>query len=246
MSLLPLLLVMAALFGVPGLDGIAAPEPVPHCRVLTMQEGTTRDDTLAALDIMMARAEAAGVWSRGDLLTDHQIQFASSDLPDAAAFFAPGRLALAEVIARGPIDAATVLPDGVLRGPEGPFWYRLAPPVPLNAHIRSAMPDFDANGAPAIMLELTDEGAQILADLTAALSARVPQGALAIVMDDQVLTAPIVREQISGGKGMVAGSFSIAQTTALAAVMSRPPLDIPFYSVSDPVDCVDRTPNQED
>jgi len=71
------------------------------------------------------------------------------------------------------------------------------PAVVTGAHVKKAFVRIDENMmAPVVMVHLTDEGARLFEELTA----RITGSRLAIVVNGEVLSAPIVRERIPGGK----------------------------------------------
>lgn len=68
---------------------------------------------------------------------------------------------------------------------------------------------------PYVMLEFNAEGAQLFADLTA--KNRGKQ--LAIVLDESVYSAPVIREKIAGGVASIEGAFTINEARDLAIVL---------------------------
>lgn len=73
-----------------------------------------------------------------------------------------------------------------------------------------------SNGNQAVVgLEFNDEGGQKFADLTARNIGRQ----IAIVLDGDVLTAPVVQEAITGGKAQISGSRSIEEAEQLAILL---------------------------
>ena len=70
-----------------------------------------------------------------------------------------------------------------------------------------------SSGAPVINVEFSEEGKELFAAVTKEnLNKR-----LAIVLDGQVYSAPVIRTEISGGQAQITGSFTEEQATALAA-----------------------------
>ena len=70
-----------------------------------------------------------------------------------------------------------------------------------------------SSGAPVINVEFSEEGQELFAAITREnLNKR-----LAIVLDGQVYSAPVIRTEISGGQAQITGSFTEEQATALAA-----------------------------
>ena len=78
-----------------------------------------------------------------------------------------------------------------------------------------AQPSFDQNGQPSVSFRFNPQGARIFGQYT---SENV--GALfATVLDDRVITAPQIREPITGGSGQITGNFSVESSTQLAVLL---------------------------
>jgi RNA polymerase sigma factor (sigma-70 family) len=72
-------------------------------------------------------------------------------------------------------------------------------------------------GAPVISVEFSDVGKELFAQITKEnLNKR-----LAIVLNGQLYSAPVIRSEISGGKAQISGSFSEAEAGELAANLSE-------------------------
>ena len=80
-----------------------------------------------------------------------------------------------------------------------------------------ARSDFDQFGKPAVSMRMNSNGAKEWEKLTREVAAR--QGAVAIVLDDQVYSAPNVNEAISGGNSSISGNFKLEETTDLANIL---------------------------
>lgn len=72
-----------------------------------------------------------------------------------------------------------------------------------------------ATGEAVVNFRLDPEGADLFADITRTSVGR----AFAVVLDRQVITAPVIRTPITGGAGQISGSFTVAQATDLALVL---------------------------
>ena len=78
-----------------------------------------------------------------------------------------------------------------------------------------AQPTFDQNGMPAVSFRFNPSGARVFGQYT---SENV--GALfATILDDRVITAPQIREPITGGSGQITGNFSVESSTQLAVLL---------------------------
>ncbi len=79
-------------------------------------------------------------------------------------------------------------------------------------HLVDAQPSFDQNNQAAISFRLNPTGGRIFGEYTAS---NIGQ-AFAIVLDNEVLSAPTIQSHIPGGSGIITGQFDIEGTTRLA------------------------------
>lgn len=78
-------------------------------------------------------------------------------------------------------------------------------------------------------LEFDDDGAADFLTVTTHLAAQTePMNQFAIVLDDQVISAPSVSTAISGGRASISGSFTQATATSLANVLTYGALPLSF------------------
>ncbi len=82
---------------------------------------------------------------------------------------------------------------------------------------------FDQNNEPVINFTLNSEGAEIFGDFTA----RSVGKRLAVVLDGEVYSAPVIRERIGGGSGQISGGFGIDEATDLAIALRSGALPAP-------------------
>ncbi|HQV94174.1 MAG TPA: protein translocase subunit SecD [Anaerolineales bacterium] len=82
-------------------------------------------------------------------------------------------------------------------------------------------------GAPAIDFSLNSEGAAIFAEHTSANIGKY----LAIVLDKQVVSAPVIESAITGGQGSISGNFTPESANALAVQLRYGSLPIPLKVV---------------
>lgn len=73
----------------------------------------------------------------------------------------------------------------------------------------------DQSGNPVITLDMTDEGGQKFASYTSRNVGKV----FSISLDDQVLTAPVIREAITGGHAQITGSKSLEEANETALLL---------------------------
>jgi preprotein translocase subunit SecD len=84
------------------------------------------------------------------------------------------------------------------------------------ADLLEANASFVANGnQPAVDFQFTEHGAQVFAHLTEDIVGQP----FAIVLDGVVLSAPIVREPIRGGRGQISGGFTLEQANDFALLL---------------------------
>lgn len=69
----------------------------------------------------------------------------------------------------------------------------------------------DVTGRPQILITFTEKGGKLFADVTR----RNVGNRLAIVIDGQLLSAPKVMDEITGGKAMISGAFSEEEANKL-------------------------------
>lgn len=109
-----------------------------------------------------------------------------------------------------------VFPELVQEGQTPSEFYVLEGTAILSGEdLVDAQPQFDQNGRPAVGFRFNPAGARIFGQYT---SENV--GALfAVVLDDEVITAPQIQEAITGGSGQITGNFSVEESTDLAVLL---------------------------
>ena len=96
-------------------------------------------------------------------------------------------------------------------------------------YVRGAQLTFDPNtNQPAISIEFDSEGAIIFERLTEK-NMGLP---LAIFLDDQSISVPVVQEKISGGKAQITGRFTVAEARQLVERFNAGALPAPINLVS--------------
>jgi SecD/SecF fusion protein len=88
--------------------------------------------------------------------------------------------------------------------------------------IRRAWVTRDDLGQPAVGFSLTSDGGRRFADLTSANIGRQ----VAIILDDDVQSAPVIEGAITGGEGVIRGGFSIDEATDLALLLQAGALPV--------------------
>jgi len=92
-------------------------------------------------------------------------------------------------------------------------------------HVKDASLAFNPDsGEPVVTFKLDKEGGRKFGELTRDNIGR----ALAIVLDDQVITAPVIRGAIPGGSGEISGAFTTAEAHDLALLLRAGALPAPL------------------
>lgn len=100
-------------------------------------------------------------------------------------------------------------------------------------NINDAQPSFDENGAPAVSINLDGTGGTIFGDLTAANVGK----RMAMVLIDQgkseVVTAPVIRQPITGGRVQISGNMSTAEANDTSLLLRAGSLAAPMEIVEE-------------
>lgn len=99
--------------------------------------------------------------------------------------------------------------------------------VITGASIKQVGVTTDALGNPQVLFELTPEGSIIFSEFTAANVGKM----LAIVLDKEVISSPVINEAITGGQGSISGNFTIETANNLAIQLRYGSLPIPLKVV---------------
>ncbi len=84
------------------------------------------------------------------------------------------------------------------------------------ADLKDAQPGFDGQtNQPIVSFTFNQRGAKAFADATLA-NVNKP---FAILLDDKVISAPVIREPILGGSGQISGGFTVTETAKLAVLL---------------------------
>lgn len=98
------------------------------------------------------------------------------------------------------------------------------------ANLNSAQVVFDnTTGEPVVSLEFDEEGTEKFAELT---SNNIGKP-LAILLDNSVITAPIVQDQITGGQAQISGEFDTETARNLAIQLNAGALPVPVELVEE-------------
>ncbi len=99
---------------------------------------------------------------------------------------------------------------------ESGVYYTLeSAPVVTGEELVDAQPSFDQNGRPAVSFRFNTSGARKFGDYTLE-NIGAP---FAIVLDDEVISAPVIQSHIPGGSGIITGNFTVEESTNLAILL---------------------------
>ena len=98
---------------------------------------------------------------------------------------------------------------------EGVFYILERAPVVTGDELVDAQPDFDQNGRPAVSFRFNASGARDFGDYTA----ENIGNPFAIVLDEEVISAPTIQSHIPGGSGIITGDFTVEESTQLAILL---------------------------
>ena len=92
--------------------------------------------------------------------------------------------------------------------------------------LTDAQPSFDQNGRPAVNFRFNPTGARAFGDYTLE-NIGAP---FAIVLDNEVVSAPTIQDHIPGGSGIITGNFTVEESTQLAVLLRAGalPADLTF------------------
>jgi hypothetical protein len=178
------------------------------CRYYFFPEGS------AVYILAFGTTDKATMFPQFDVLAASFGYSGEDEAPAAAGSAAP-----AAYVGNGPaVVAIRVVDDAKKPGsqrfeaPDGSVLW-LEPDSPLTGPMfASASTAVDEGGRPAVKFSLTPDGASRFAALTRENVGR----RLAIVINGKVVWAPRIRDEIGGGKGLISGRFTVAETEALA------------------------------
>lgn len=97
----------------------------------------------------------------------------------------------------------------------GAYYTVESAPVVTGEQLVDAQPAFDQNGRPAVNFRFNTSGARKFGDYTA----ENIGSPFAIVLDDEVISAPVIQSHIPGGSGIITGNFTIEESTNLAILL---------------------------
>ena len=97
----------------------------------------------------------------------------------------------------------------------GTYYILEQQPVVTGDQLVDAQPAFDQNNRPAVNFRFNPAGGRAFGQYTAANIGNP----FAIVLDGEVISAPVIQAHISGGSGIITGRFTVEETTQLAVLL---------------------------
>ncbi|MGJ8622215.1 MAG: protein translocase subunit SecD [Yoonia sp.] len=88
-------------------------------------------------------------------------------------------------------------------------------PVVTGEDLENAQLDFDQNGRPAVAFRFNTAAARAFGDYTL----ENIGSPFAIVLDNEVISAPTIQSHIPGGSGIITGNFTVDEATNLAVLL---------------------------
>ncbi len=101
-------------------------------------------------------------------------------------------------------------------------------PIVTGDMLESAQPSFQ-NGEPVISFRLNNNGGRRFCDTTRSNVGKP----FAIVLDNEVLSAPVIREAICGGQGVISGGFTVQTASDLSLLLRAGALPAPMSVVEE-------------
>ncbi len=97
----------------------------------------------------------------------------------------------------------------------GRYYIMQQSPVVTGEQLVDAQPAFDQNNRPAVNFRFNAQGGRAFGEYTAANIGRP----FAIVLDNEVISAPTIQSHIPGGSGIITGRFTVEESTQLAVLL---------------------------
>ncbi len=105
--------------------------------------------------------------------------------------------------------------------------------------IQDAGPSTDQTGSPEVRMVMNSDGAEKWAKVTTAVADKAAKtgqrGYIAIVLDDNVYSAPFVKDPIIGGISSISGNFTVDETRDLGNILKSGRLNAPAHIVAEEV-----------
>ncbi len=138
--------------------------------------------------------------------------------------YAPTKEELLKKYPEGIPKGTKILSSAVNKNSRKPREWFLVKTTPIitGSQLKDARATLDQQGNPAVSFELTSEGAKIFGEATSKLIGK----RMAIVLDNKVISAPVVRSRITSA-GQITGDFTSKEAADLAIVLRAGALPAP-------------------
>ena len=114
--------------------------------------------------------------------------------------------------------------DEILYDSEGKVYLVKKEALLTGSAIKDARVEINQWGQPYVALDFTKEGAEKFADITG----KHVGERLAIILDNVVKSAPVIKTRITGGKAVIEGNFTMEEANELRIVLKSGALPIPL------------------
>jgi len=182
----------------------------------------TKDDMAVIRDIMERRVNATGVSE--PIVTTQGTDRVVVELPGVSDPQAVRRL----VGQTGRLEFVPITADCPQPTEGQKLDLEACPPLFSGTEIANANVGTDEVSRPAVNFELKSDGAAKFADYT---RQNIGQQ-FAIVLDEVVISAPVIQSPITDGRGQISGSFSLQEATGLSTVLRYGSLPYPVAELS--------------
>ncbi|WP_375332857.1 protein translocase subunit SecD [Candidatus Tisiphia endosymbiont of Psammoecus bipunctatus] len=95
--------------------------------------------------------------------------------------------------------------------------------------LTTAQASFNQNSQPAVAFSFNNLGSKLFAEITKNNSGK----RLAIVLDNKLLSAPVINEPILGGSGIISGNFTVESANELALLLRAGSLPAPLKIIEE-------------
>ncbi|MGI4776230.1 MAG: protein translocase subunit SecD [Janthinobacterium lividum] len=134
-----------------------------------------------------------------------------------------------EESAKGRIPAGTMLLKGDNEG-TGEYHLVIKKKVIVSGdQLTNAQASFNQNSQPVVAFSFNNLGGKLFGEITKNNSGK----RLAIVLDNKLLSAPVINEPILGGSGIISGNFSVESANELALLLRAGALPAPLKIIEE-------------
>lgn len=127
-------------------------------------------------------------------------------------------------------QTAQLLFAEIVETPDASPSSEIVPTDLTGADLKSASTVFDQNtGKPSVSIEFTDEGSSKFEEITS----RNIGKPVAIILDNDIISAPQVNEKIIGGKAQISGGFTVEEANKLEVQLNAGALPVPVRLVEE-------------